>query len=539
MTDVLLIQPPIRDFYLTAKRTIPYGLACIAAALMKESFSVEILDGLATSKSRIIPWPDEMDYLRQYYGKPDTSPFGLFHSFRHFGFSFHHLGEAARQSGAFLVGIASLFTAYSDEAMKTAEAVKAAHPHCTVVVGGHHATEMPEEVLQCRAVDYVLRGEGEVSMPQLARAVREGIHPSCIPGIAYREGDGTIRVQPPAFMQDLDAYPLPAMSLIRQKFYRRGSSGSTVVMASRGCPMRCTYCSMGAASSVPYRRRSVGAVLKEVEEAVVNQGAGFIDFEDENISLQKEWFLKLLKGIQERCGAYSPELRAMNGLFPPTLDEETIAAMQKAGFKALNLSLGTVAPEQLRRFQRPDVREAFDRALACAEKTGLEAVGYVIVGAPDQDPRDSIGDLLFLASRRVLAGVSVYYPSPGSSDFRKCHEAQVLPPRLSLMRSTAIPVSHTTTREESVTLLRLGRILNFMKLQQWNGMNPIEPRPFSEEALRAATDRMERGVLLLQAFLHDGIIRGVTPEGEVYAHKTSTELCGRFIEGLKKIDQIL
>ena len=78
MTDVLLIQPPIRDFYLTAKRTIPYGLACIAAALMKEGFSVEILDGLATSKSRIIPWPDEMDYLRQYYGKPDTSPFGAF-----------------------------------------------------------------------------------------------------------------------------------------------------------------------------------------------------------------------------------------------------------------------------------------------------------------------------------------------------------------------------------------------------------------------------------------------------------------------------
>ena len=107
------------------------------------------------------------------------------------------------------------------------------------------------------------------------------------------------------------------------------------------------------------------------------------------------------------------------------------------------------------------------------------------------------------------------------------------------MRSTAIPVSHTTTREESLTLLRLGRILNFMKSLQWNGMPPIGPRPYSEEAVRAATDRMERGVLLLQAFLHDGIIRGVTPEGEVYAHKTSTKLCGRFIEGLKRIDKIL
>ena len=49
MPDILLIQPPIRDFYLTAKRTIPYGLACIAAALIKSGFSVEILDALPLS----------------------------------------------------------------------------------------------------------------------------------------------------------------------------------------------------------------------------------------------------------------------------------------------------------------------------------------------------------------------------------------------------------------------------------------------------------------------------------------------------------
>ena len=53
MPDILLIQPPIRDFYLTAKRTIPYGLTCIAAALIENGFSVEILDALATSKARI------------------------------------------------------------------------------------------------------------------------------------------------------------------------------------------------------------------------------------------------------------------------------------------------------------------------------------------------------------------------------------------------------------------------------------------------------------------------------------------------------
>ncbi|MEJ2478365.1 MAG: hypothetical protein P8Y40_12885 [Desulfobacterales bacterium] len=126
MPDILLVQPPIRDFYLTAKRTLPYGLACIAAGLEKAGFSVEILDALATSRSRDIALPENMKYLKEFYGCADRSPFALFHRYRHYGFSFEHLAREAAQSGAFLVGISSLFTAYSGEALETAQRIKVA-----------------------------------------------------------------------------------------------------------------------------------------------------------------------------------------------------------------------------------------------------------------------------------------------------------------------------------------------------------------------------------------------------------------------------
>ena len=87
MVDILLIQPPVCDFYLTAKRTIPYGLACIAAGLIEAGFSVQILDALATAKSRVVDPPQEMSYLQPFYGRADRSPFALFHHFRHFGFT--------------------------------------------------------------------------------------------------------------------------------------------------------------------------------------------------------------------------------------------------------------------------------------------------------------------------------------------------------------------------------------------------------------------------------------------------------------------
>jgi hypothetical protein len=81
MADILLIQPPIRDFYLTAKRTIPYGLTCIASVLIKSGYSVDILDGLATAKARVRDLPEQLGYLRQYYGQPDRSPVALFYDY--------------------------------------------------------------------------------------------------------------------------------------------------------------------------------------------------------------------------------------------------------------------------------------------------------------------------------------------------------------------------------------------------------------------------------------------------------------------------
>ena len=226
MTEILLIQPPVRDFYLTAKRTLPYGIARIAAALIQDGFAVEILDCLATSKSRVISLPPEMSYLKEFYGKPDISPFGLFHHFRHYGYSFERMGETVKKANPFLVGISSLFTAYSEEAINAAETVKECHPRCKIVLGGHHPSEMPEEVMKCRAVDYVIRGEGEVSMALLAKALRGEMSIEAVPGIVYRKENGTISVSEPAVMDSLNRFPLPAVHLLNYSFYRRGQRAS-------------------------------------------------------------------------------------------------------------------------------------------------------------------------------------------------------------------------------------------------------------------------------------------------------------------------
>jgi radical SAM superfamily enzyme YgiQ (UPF0313 family) len=534
MVDVLLIQPPIRDFYLTAKRTIPYGLSCLAASLMENGFSVRIFDALATPKSRVIDVPPGLAYVKEFFAGPDRSPFALFHHYRHYGYSFDHIGKIARDSGAFLVGISSLFTPYSAEALRTAEIVKASLPSCKIVLGGHHPTAMPESVLESAAVDFVIRGDGEASLAKLARAVKNNDSFTDIPGLVFKQTNQEQDMPHPAVIKSLDSPPLPAYDLIQHHYYKRASGATAVIMTSRGCPFKCSYCSMGASSHLPFRRRQIESVIAEIDMAVNTYEAGFIDFEDENLSMDREWFLSLLRHITDRYGDRQLELRAMNGLFPPALNAEVIAAMKTAGFKTLNLSLGTTSAAQLRRFQRPDVRQAFENALKFADLSGLDAVGYIIIAAPDQYAADSVADLLYLAQKRVLAGVSVFYPAPGSLDYERCKILKILPSNFACMRSSALPLSQTTTRLESVTLLRLGRILNFMKSVLDRGDKIPEPTP-AREKLENPESRYNSGIQLLQHFRHDGKIRGSTPDGKVFEHTIAGHLTEQFLEGLQDI----
>ena len=548
MTDIVLVQPPIRDFYLTAKRTIPYGLACIASPLLRAGWSVEIVDALASNKSKKAELPPEMSYLRDFYLGPDISPFCLFQDFRRFGADFESVGERVARSGPFLVGVSSLFSAYAEEAIEAAKIVKARRPEAVVVLGGHHPTEMPDEVLRHDCVDFIIRGEGEAAMLLLAEAIRGNGKMESVPGIGFKTSGGRFFVNPPAVLADLDEVPLPAIELIDHGFYRRGRGASAVVTAGRGCPVGCSYCSIGCASWCAFRMKSASKLLEEIRRAVFGAGARFIDFEDENISFRRQWFLGVLKEIESQFQGCGLELRAMNGLFPPSLDEEVIYAMKRAGFRALNLSLCTIGREQLKKFRRPDVREDFERALFHAREQGLDAVAYIIVGAPGQDPMESVADLLYLADKNAIVGVSVFYPSPGSLDFEKCEARGLLPGTLSQLRSTALPISDTTSRKDSVTLLRLGRILNFYK-----SLDPSE----REEVLGFARERFPGGVpervnaadavcgaqnhaarrratgkRLLGLFLRDGVICGAHPDGRIFRHNVTDSLCMAFRNGV-------
>ena len=461
---ILLIQPPIQDFYQTAIRTQPIGLAYLAAALKSHGYEVEILD-CQTGRKKSIPIPSGLSYLRDFYPFNDQSPFKLYTGYYHFGMNWDEIRKKIENSRADIFGISSSFTPYHGEALTIARIIKEWDSKKNVVMGGPHVSCDPEGVLKSPLVDYAVLGEGEIRVPLLLKEIekenRTGID---IDGIGYRR-NGKIRINPlESFVQDLDSLSYPARELLDLDRYRMGKKRSTMVITSRGCPHRCAYCSTHLVMGSSFRTRSPESILQEMKECHKRYDIQIFDIEDDNFTYDQARAKRLMSLIIEAFGEGMLELSAMNGVSFVSLDEELLRVMKRAGFRTINLSYVSTDPHLKRKMGRPGPGNDFEQVLQDAEKVGLHVIAYAILGIPGQTIEEMVNTLIYLMGKQVLIGPSVYYPTPGTPLFERCRGEDLLPPHQLQWRSSAFPIeTEEFSRLDLVTLFRLARLINFVK----------------------------------------------------------------------------
>jgi radical SAM superfamily enzyme YgiQ (UPF0313 family) len=462
---ILLIQPPIQDFYQTSIRTQPIGLAYLAASLKNYGQKVEILD-CQTEKKKSISIPTELSYLKDFYPFNDRSPFKLYTGYYHFGMSYEEIKQRVEDSKADVFGISSSFTPYHGEALEIARIIKQWDRRKIVVMGGAHVSCDPEGVLRSPFVDYVVLGEGEIRFPLLLEQIKKGKVKNNvdIDGIGYRK-DGEIQINPlQNFIRDLDSLPHPTRELLDLDRYRLRKKRSTMIISSRGCPHGCAYCSAHHVMGTSFRSRTPEAILKEMMECQKQYGIEIFDIEDDNFTFDQERAKRLMNLIIENLGEEKIELSAMNGVSFASLDEELLKSMKRAGFKTINLSCVSTDPSTKERMGRPKAKTEFDEIVEEAERVGLNVIAYAILGMPGQTIEEMVDTLIYLMGEKVLIGPSVYYPTPGTPLFERCNNEGVLPPNALQWRSSAFPIeTNEFNRLDLLTLFRLARVINFIK----------------------------------------------------------------------------
>ncbi len=462
---VLLIQPPVRDFYQTSIRTQPIGLAYLAASLRNNGHEVEILD-CQTETKRSIPIPVELSYLKDFYPFNDQSPFKLYSGYYHFGMDWAEIGKKVKDSKADVFGISSSFTPYHAEALEISRIIKEWDRGKTVVMGGAHVSCDPEGVLRSPFVDYVILGEGEVRFPLLLKQIgkKKATNIEKVDGIGYRN-DGKARINPPEYLiQYLDSVPYPARELLDLDRYQMRKKRTTMVITSRGCPHRCAYCSAHLVMGTSFRTRTPEAILKEMMECQKQYGIGVFDIEDDNFTFDQDRAKRLMNLIIEAFDGGNIELSAMNGISFASLDRELLRLMKRAGFHTINLSYVSTDPSTKERMRRPNSTTDFDRILDEAEQIGLTVIAYAILGMPGQSNEEMVDTLIYLMGKKVLIGPSIYYPTPGTPLFERCEKEGILPLHPVQWRSSAFPVeTKEFDRVDLLTLFRLARVINFIK----------------------------------------------------------------------------
>jgi radical SAM superfamily enzyme YgiQ (UPF0313 family) len=461
---ILLIQPPVQDFYRTPIRTQPIGLAYLAASLQRDGHEAEILD-CQREKGRSIPVPSELAYLKDFYPFNDQSPFKLYTGYYHFGMNWDEIRRKIEDSGADVFGISSSFTPYHQEALEIARIIKECDKKRIVVMGGSHVSCDPEIVMRSSYVDYVVLGEGEIRFPLLIKEVKKERGARIdIEGIGYRV-NGEIRINPlRTFVQDLDSLPFPARAFLDLDRYRLKKRRSTMVITSRGCPHGCAYCSTHLVMGSSFRKRSPESILQEMVECRNLYGIEMFDIEDDNFTFDKERAKRLMRLIIDAFGEDALELTAMNGVSFASLDGELLKLLRRAGFQTINLSFVSADPLTKEEMKRPRAETGFDQILGEAEAAGLNAIAYAILGMPGQTVQEMVDTIIHLMGKTVLVGPSIYYPTPGTALFEKCREMGILPPLPSQWRSSALPIeTEDFNRLDLVTLFRLARVINLIK----------------------------------------------------------------------------
>jgi anaerobic magnesium-protoporphyrin IX monomethyl ester cyclase len=451
---VLLVQPPIEDFYDTSVRTYPLALAYMAASIAGLC-DVSVSD-LRTGSKRVVRQPGLFEELRAFYQDDGYTPFSLFKRFYRFGASPGEIRAVIRREAPDLVAVASSYTTYAREALEVARIAKEVSPGVVTVMGGTHATLFPEHLLQHDYVDYVIRGEGETPFATLVKSLSSGRNPTSetMAGLCFRRnGDfhiGAINIE-----QDIDT--LPDRRTMNSDMYRINRKRYAFFLVSRGCPFSCTFCGK---PPVPYRRRSLTSIERELAECV-SLGIEAVDFEDDMLNLDKSFFSDVL-GLFSYKGL---TLSAMNGIYPATIDVPTLQLMHKTGFRRLNFSL-VDAQESILRSQGRALPTSFLDLLPWLASSPFLVETHFIIGLPGQTPHDVVETSVFLMSNRLLLGPSMFYLAPGSATFKEMfgNAQRLWEPHVEMLRSSAMfPWNPLFPRKSTCTLMKLVRFINWVK----------------------------------------------------------------------------
>lgn len=274
-----------------------------------------------------------------------------------------------------VIGFSMIFQFMAPDFAQVISALRSAGVEAHLTMGGHYASFAPETLLQLiPELDSVVRFEGESAMVELVGTIVEGQPWRDIRGIAWRGSDCVHTTPPRNDAVDLDALPWPERADIA---YDQQALPTASVLASRGCPYKCSFCSIitfyEGNGTRGRRRRDPIRVVDEIEYLVRERGVRLILFQDDDFLAggrdAREWARTvagefMLRGLHE-CMRFKFSCRS------DEVREDTLAPLIEAGLAHVYLGVEAGDPESLKTLNKLITPEVHVRAGEILRRLGL------------------------------------------------------------------------------------------------------------------------------------------------------------------------
>lgn len=372
---VLLIQagmPELRrpyDVVEGGQLMMPLGMGYLAAVLKEKGVEVKVRDYLA----------EKFDFL-----------------------SFKELINAFKPD---IIGISSLTATYN-QAVKIARLIKDITP-LPVVMGGLHVTFLPEEALKEEAIDFVVRGEGEMTLSELIDYLK-GLKPiTSIVGLSFKDKDKVIHNPDRREIEELDSLPYPDWSVFERRFYQSPLTGelNIPIIFGRGCPYGCNYCSVGGKKR---RERKAEKVISEFRWMAERFNSKKFIVTDDLHLLDGE-FRKIMELLAEK--GLGLKWKMTNRL--DQVERKLFWLMKKAGCQAIGYGLESPKAATLSQVHKNISVDPYLNIIRQTGEAGINAAASFMFGFPwekEEDIKETIRFSADLPLYSICYNLVAYFP---------------------------------------------------------------------------------------------------------------------------------
>ncbi len=322
------------------------------------------------------------------------------------------ISEALDEFNPELFGI-SVKTNTADLASRIFNSVQSQKPKLMTVAGGPHITLDGFYFLRENNIDFGIHREGEYSFCELCSAIENNKKIEDIKGLFYRKNNSLLQTPERDPINELDNIPFPLYENFTSVISNNGIVDEYPILTSRGCPFRCSYCSMPVIMGRVWRSHSPQRVIAELKHAQQKYRSTSFSVVDDNFSLNTERAKQICDILIEK--KMNLPWTIQNGIRADRIDKDLAEKMKYAGCRYVWIGVETADEQVFKSINKGAALSQIEKGIANLKHAGIRVGSFFILGLPKSTRKSDLKSVDFVRKHGIDGWWFNFVPYPHTS----------------------------------------------------------------------------------------------------------------------------